>query len=309
MKVLIIGLGSIGKKHVKAIKAIDPGSEIFALRSQQNEEKYLDAINIYSIAEIASIAFDFVIIANPTSEHKKVIAQMATYGFPMFIEKPVHSSLDIKDEITAIKENGILTYVACNLRFLSCIKFVKDKLTSTQTKKINEVNIYCGSYLPDWRPGINFRETYSANAELGGGVHIDLIHELDYVYWLFGMPDDVTRVLKNQSSLEITSFDYANYTLAYDGFCASVVLNYYRRDAKRSLELVFEDATWNIDLLKNQVSCNNEIIFSSAQQVADTYQTQMEYFISCLTKKNAIFNTISDAYNVLKICLGNDVKG
>jgi len=304
LKVFVIGLGSIGKKHVRAIKAIEPSSEIFALRSQPKAEKYLDVINIYSIHDISLSAFDFVIIANPTSEHKKVIAQMASYGLPMFIEKPVHSSLNIKDEIKTINEKGILTYVACNLRFLSCINFVKNKLNTTQTKKINEVNVYCGSYLPDWRPCINFRETYSANAELGGGVHIDLIHELDYIYWLFGMPDDVTRVFKNRSSLAIPSYDYANYTLAYDGFCASVVLNYYRRDAKRTLELVFEDVTWNIDLLKNQVSCDNEIVFSSNQVVADTYQKQMQYFINCVKSNTNTFNTIKDAYAVLKICLG-----
>jgi predicted dehydrogenase len=304
MKVLIVGLGSIGKKHVKAIKAIAPASEIFALRSRQNAEKYLDVTNIYNINEIVLSVYDFVIIANPTAKHKKIIAQMVPYGFPMFIEKPVHSSLDIKDEINAIDENGNLTYVACNLRFLSCIQFVKDKLTSTQIRKINEVNVYCGSYLPDWRPDINFRETYSANAELGGGVHIDLIHELDYIYWLFGMPGDVTRVFKNQSSLAITSFDYANYTLAYDGFCASVVLNYYRRDAKRSLELVFEDEIWNVNLLTNQISSNNEIIYSSNQQIADTYYEQMNYFINCIKWKKNTFNTIADAYNVLEICLG-----
>jgi predicted dehydrogenase len=222
----------------------------------------------------------------------------------MFIEKPVHSSLAIKDEINAVDKNGILTYVACNLRFLSCIQFVNNKLTSTQIQKINEVNVYCGSYLPDWRSGINFRETYSANAELGGGVHIDLIHELDYIYWLFGMPSDVTRVFKSQSSLAISSFDYANYTLAYDGFCASVVLNYYRRDAKRSLELVFENETWNVDLLTNEVSCNNEIIYSSNQTIADTYHEQMSYYINCIRRKENTFNTIADAFNVLKICLG-----
>jgi len=303
MKILIIGLGSIGKKHVKAIKSILPNAVIFALRSKINAEKLSGITNIFNLVDIASVTIDFAIIANPTSEHKITIAQLIPFGFPLFIEKPVSSSLDIEDLVNLAENKGISTYVACNLRFLDCIRFVKDKLSQSQHQKLNEVNVYCGSYLPDWRPNTDFRKTYSANAELGGGVHIDLIHELDYLYWLFGIPNDVNRIFRSQSSLEISSFDFANYILEYNGFCATVVLNYYRRDPKRTLELVFDDETWNIDLLKNQITCNNQILFSSGQRIADTYQTQMEYYIHCLSKKTDTFDTISDAYNVLKICL------
>lgn len=303
MKLLIIGLGSIGRKHVKAIKSIRPNAEIFALRSAIDANIYPGVTNIFKIEEIESVVIDFAIIANPTSEHKSTIAQLIPFGFPLFIEKPIYSSLNIEDLVNSIGSKDISTYVACNLRFLECIKFIKDKLSLFPNKKLNEVNVYCGSYLPEWRPNVDFKETYSANTELGGGVHIDLIHELDYLYWLFGMPNKVTRRFKSQSSLAIPSFDYANYALDYNGFCVGVVLNYYRRDSKRTLELVFEDETWNIDLLKNQIICNNQILFSSEQRIADTYMTQMEYYIDCLGEKKDTFNTISDAYNVLKICL------
>lgn len=303
MKILVVGLGSIGKKHLNVIKSIVPDAEIFALRSAKNAEACLDVKNIYSLNEIESVDIDFAIIADPTSEHKKTIAQLIPFGFPLFIEKPVSSSLDIKDLVNLVENKGISTYVACNLRFLDCIRFIKDKLPLMPNKKLNEVNVYCGSYLPDWRPNTDFRKTYSANTELGGGVNIDLIHELDYLYWLFGTPKAVNRKFKNQSSLAISSYDYANYVLDYNGFCANVVLNYYRRDPKRSLELVFNDETWEIDLLKNQINCNSKTIFSSEQRITDTYQTQMEYFINSLNEKTNTFNTISDAYDVLKICL------
>ena len=303
MKILIVGLGSIGKKHVKAIQSILPDAEIFALRSKINVEKLKGVTNIFDLEEVATVKIDFAIIANPTSEHKKTISQLIPFGFPLFIEKPLYSYLDIEDLIALINKKEIGTYVACNLRFLDCIKFIKAKLPHMPNKKLNEVNVYCGSYLPDWKPGIDFRKTYSAKENLGGGVHLDLIHELDYLYWLFGIPKSVTSKFKSQSSLNISSFDYANYVLDYDGFCAEVVLNYYRRDPKRTLEVVFEDETWNIDLLKNQISCNNKIIFSSEQRISDTYQAQMEYYIQCLIKQTGTFDTISDAYSVLKICL------
>lgn len=303
MKILVVGLGSIGKKHVKTIKSLQPQAEIFALRSRKDAEKHPQVTNIHDFDEIASIAFDFAIIANPTSEHKKTLNQLIQFGFPLFIEKPICSSLDIKDTVDMVIRKGIQTYVACNLRFLDCIKFIKEKLPQMQNKRLNEVNVYCGSYLPEWRPNYDFRKSYSAIAELGGGVHIDLIHELDYLYWLFGMPEGVKRNFKSQSSLSVSSFDYANYLLDYNGFCANVVLNYYRREPKRSLELVFDDETWNIDLLQNRITCKNQTIFSSDQRIADTYQPQMEYFIDCLKEKESTFNTISDAYHVLKICI------
>ena len=303
MKILITGLGSIGKKHVVAIKSFLPQAEIFALRSKRGAEKYPGVNNIYDLDEAESNDFYFAIISNPTSEHKKTIEKLIQYGIPLFIEKPIYSSLDIKDLINSINNKEISTYVACNLRFLDSIRFIKENLQRQQRKRLNEVNVYCGSYLPDWRPDTDFRKTYSANTELGGGVHIDLIHELDYLYWFFGMPNKVNRIFKSGSSLAISAIDYANYVLDYGGFCASVVLNYYRSDAKRSLELVFEDETWIVDLLKNQIICNNQIIFSSKQQMVDTYQAQIEYFVNSLEQKTNTFNTITDGYNVLKICL------
>ena len=206
--------------------------------------------------------------------------------------------------VNLINDRGITTYVACNLRFLDSIRFVKEQLPDFQNKKLNEVNVYCGSYLPDWRVDFDFRKTYSAISELGGGVHIDLIHELDYLYWLFGEPKEVKRCFRNQSSLSISAYDYANYLLDYEGFCANVVLNYYRRDPKRSLELVFEDETWNIDLLKNQVICNKQILYKSEQRIANTYPVQMQYFINSINNKNEPFNSVNDAFNVLKMCLG-----
>jgi predicted dehydrogenase len=303
MKILIIGLGSIGKKHVKAINSILPNAEIFALRSTTNAKIHPGVTNIFHFEEIESLAFDFAIIANPTSAHKSTIAQLIQFGFPLFIEKPISSALDIEEVVNSVKIKEITSYVACNLRFLECLKFIKEKLPLLPNKRLNEVNVYCGSYLPEWRPSVNFRETYSANTELGGGVHIDLIHELDYLYWLFGMPNKVTRVFKSQSSLAVHSFDYANYVLEYNEFCAGVVLNYYRRDAKRTLELVFEDETWHVDLLQNLITCNNQIIFKSEQKISDTYQPQMKYFVDCLNENKRTFNSISNAYNVLKICL------
>ncbi|PKP23302.1 MAG: gfo/Idh/MocA family oxidoreductase [Bacteroidetes bacterium HGW-Bacteroidetes-21] len=298
MKVLIVGYGSIAKKHYSALKKTDESCKIIALILKTDIQTNEEIKNIYSWNDVPA-DIDFIIISNPTSEHLLSINEAVKLNKPLFIEKPLHLSLDVKDIIETINNKGIFTYIACNLRFLECIQFLKNQI---QKKRLNEINVYCGSYLPDWRPNVDFRENYSAIPELGGGVHIDLIHELDYLYWLFGSPSKVCRNFRNKSTLKIPAFDYANYLLDYDGFCANVVLNYYRRTPKRSMELVYEDETWDIDLLKNQIKCDDKILFSSENIIADTYHAQMQYFIDCIKNNKESMNTVNDAYNVLKIC-------
>lgn len=304
MRVLIVGLGSIGKKHFHVLKELLTNVDVFAIRSNQNAEIYAGITNIFSFNEIKDLNIDFAIISNPSSFHLETINKLLKYKVPMFIEKPLFSSLDDKDVIKKINKENIFTYVACNLRFLDCIKFVNKKLSKGIGEKLNEVNVYCGSYLPDWRPEIDFKKTYSSNNILGGGVHLDLIHELDYLYWLFGKPKDVSRRFRNQSSLDINSYDYANYLLDYREFSANIILNYFRRDAKRSFELIFEKETWNVNLLENNIKKNDKIIFSSNQSINDTYKSQMSYFIRSLQNiKEESMNSVNDAFEVLKICL------
>ena len=308
MNILIIGLGSIGRKHVDVLQSLSPDSKVFALRSSQNSEAYLDVENIFSLNDLATIELDFAIVSNPTSARKTTLQFLSEMKIPIFIEKPLHDSLDIAELVQKLSTKGLITYVACNLRFLDSIQYLYDRRVTLRSSRLNEVNSYCGSYLPDWRPGIDFRSTYSANPALGGGVHLDLIHELDYLYWIFDMPIQVNHLHRNRSSLSIDSVDYANYQLHYDGFIANVIMNYYRKDPKRSLELVFENETWNIDLLENNIGCNGELIFESNQRIADTYKSQMEYFLLCLENDEIPFNTIADGYNVLRMCIEDEFR-
>lgn len=308
MTILIVGLGSIAKKHLLALRKLEPDAVVYALRSSSFSLPIDGVKDIYSWEELNSLKLDFVIISNPTSEHKEAIQKLLDLESPLFIEKPLYHSLDIESLVHRVENTGRFTYVACNLRFLDCLGFVKKELEKKQ-RILNEVNVYCGSFLPDWRAGVDYRKSYSAISSMGGGVHLDLIHELDYLYWFFGMPENIHSVLSNRSSLCIDAYDYANYCLEYNSFCANIVLNYYRKKAKRTLELVFTDETWLVDLLANEIICNGNVIFSSKQIIQDTYPAQMAYVLQLIKKKKTISdNTISDAFNVLKICLTNDAK-
>jgi len=305
MRVVVIGLGSIAKKHIAALRNLDANTVFFALRSGMSNNEEPGVNNFYEINQINDIDPDFVLISNPTSKREEVLGKLLTYGKPLFIEKPVLSSLEQSSRFTSlVAEHNILTYVACNLRFHGCINFVKEYLAEKQLE-VNEVNVYCGSYLPEWRPGADFRLSYSALPELGGGVHLDLIHEIDYTYWMFGKPLGVRRLLRSVSSLKIKADDYANYQLLYPGFTANIVLNYYRRDYKRIIEIVSDEETVSVDIAQNEVrSSSGELLYSSSLGILDTYTKQMKYFTNLLTSKGASnMNSFVEGVDVLKIVL------
>jgi len=303
MNVLVVGLGSIAAKHIAALQIIEPKTKFYALRSSSNTNSKKGIVNVFSIDDLENISIDFAIISNPTSEHKNSIKSLIPKKIPLFIEKPLFSELGNEKIIEEIQEKNVITYVACNLRFLGCLQFAKEYI---QDKRINEVNIYCGSYLPNWRPEIDYKKTYSANKDLGGGVHIDLIHEVDYAYWLFGKPNNVNKMFSSKSTLEINAYDYANYVFEYATFNTSVILNYYRKDPKRTLEIVCEKETLTIDLLINKVYRNQKEIYSSEKTILDTYEDQLRFFVTEVLDKAIKFNTAKEAYEILKICLLKD---
>ena len=306
MIILIIGLGSIGKKHVDAIYALKLSVTIYALRgAEASYGSYKEVINISSVAEIQT-KIDFIIISNITSAHEATIMNVLELDCPIFIEKPVLSDLENASVISAkLKQKHILTYVACNLRFHSGLQFLK-KYLDQKKPRINEVNIYCGSYLPDWRRAIDFRESYSAKSEQGGGVHLDLIHELDYCTWLFGFPEKVVSMKRNVSSLSIDAVDNARFEFSYANFTAGLNLNYYRRDPKRTIEIITSEDSILLDLNRNKIQLlgSGEVLYEKHFEMKDTYENQMRYFVDVINSKKQTVNDFDYAVKVLK--LAND---
>src|SRR5690606_20350558 len=137
MKVLIVGLGSIAKKHIHALRNIDPGIEIYALRSSRVSTSIERVIEIYDYSEINHVLPNFIIISNPTSEHEKTIDKLIKFKIPLFIEKPLFNSLDYDGIVKKVKANKVPTYIACNLRFLDSLIYAKSFILK---KRVNEVN-------------------------------------------------------------------------------------------------------------------------------------------------------------------------
>ena len=303
MKVLIIGLGSIAHKHIAALKTLVPDCKIYALRSNQLGSEVEGVSNCYSLAEVPS-DISFIIISNPTSLHLQTIKEVSHFGAPLFVEKPPIDSLSHVDDLTRlVRSLEIPTYTAFNLRFHPVIQWLKDNI---EFFRVIEVNAYCGSYLPDWRPDKDYRKVYSARKELGGGVHLDLTHEIDYLVWIFGNPVASNSTKRKISNLEVDSVDSAKYWLEYETFTVNLTLNYFRKDSKRLVEIVTDLTTLECDLLSNKVTdlVKDEVLFETSNFTSsDTYKIQMKYFIDCLETKTQPMNSLLQSMRTIKICL------
>jgi predicted dehydrogenase len=301
MKVLIVGYGSIAKKHIHVLRNIIPDVEIIALRSTTTSTIDDNIKSVYHWADVEK-NIDFIIISNPPSEHYTTILEAINFGVPLFIEKPPLASLDgANNLVQTIVDKNILSYTAFNLRFHPVIVWLKENL---ETEMVLEVRAYCGSYLPDWRPSKDYRTIYSAKKNQGGGVHLDLIHELDYLQYLFGKPLSSNSFLSKKSELKIDSYDCAHYWLEYKRFNVSVLLNYYRRDAQRNLEIVCKDGTIVADLINHKVTkSSSEILFETTPDILKTYEVQLRYFIECISKNEQPMNSFGEALQTLKLCL------
>ncbi len=306
MNVLIIGLGSIAQKHIHVLRELVPEVSIFALRSSLNARSQSGITNIYSLEDIQNYNFHFALICSPSKMHLQNIKDLLPLRIPIMVEKPLFVSQEqIRQFESEFKPPFPLIYVACNLRFHPLILFLKDYLKKEQDK-IYEVNAYCGSYLPNWRPNQDYRLGYSAIKELGGGVHLDLIHEPDYLIYLFGSPVSTKSSNRKVSHLEIDTIDSSNYLFQYPDFQAQITLNYFRRDTKRVLEIVRENDTLLVDFLTSEVKnlTTSKIVFKAKEiSMYATYERQMQYFLSCIKEGISPMNSVDEAIDTLKFVL------
>ena len=252
MKVAFIGLGSIAKKHIHALNIINKDISLYAVRHREKASKQ-DGVKNIVFSDLKILDLDAIIISNPSVFHAQNILELVELDTPIMVEKPICVSMDQLKQLDEISRHSApLIYTACNLRFHPLITFLKAYL-QREKPKIFEVSAYCGSYLPSWRENADYENTYSAKANMGGGVHLDLIHEFDYLIFLFGKPNKVEKFYAKRSDLKIDSIDYAHYRIDFENFTAINTLNYFRRDSKRTLEIVAENDTILLDFISGKI--------------------------------------------------------
>ena len=306
----MIGLGSIGTRHLKNLFAISKerciSLQVDALRSNKtplpNGVGDLISSEYFSYDDLPD-DYDIVFITNPTSKHYETISQTLSKAKHMFIEKPVFDKIDYDYESLQWEPEGVY-YVACPLRYHTVIKYIKEFLKDNQ---VYSVRCICSSYLPDWRPDTDYRLSYSALAKLGGGVRGDLIHEWDYLQYLFGKPLEVNCQYGKFSHLEIDSEDSAIYIAKYPDKLVSLSLDYFGRFSRREIELFTKDDVIVGDLINDQVRFlkSGEII-KLPQENGALYMEELKYFLDMISNKGDNHNNVKTAVETLKLAMGSE---
>lgn len=310
-KIAFVGLGSIATRHLKNVHAYmalqGDSCEVDLYRSslgRQLADELLPLVsNTYLYVEPlpSDRQYDVVFITNPTSMHYESIEKFCENTQSFFIEKPVFNSSHV-DESIFDKVKGIKSYVACPLRYNAVLQYVK--------AHVNLAEVICAraissSYLPDWRPGQDYRNTYSAHKDMGGGVSIDLIHEWDYLTWLFGIPTQCQQIIGKVSNLEIDSDDLAIYIGKNDKTAFELHLDYFGRQTLRILDLFTANDTIHCDLISGTVSYLKGGNVLKLESERNSFQMrEIEHFFDIVNNRIDNDSTPEHAYRVLKIAKG-----
>lgn len=305
MKVCFFGLGSIGRRHLinftNICKNKEIDIEVHAFRNTNNklddEIKSLVDKEIF-IKDYLCSDYDIIFINNPTSMHYETIEFMKNKCKNMFIEKPIFD--DIVYDLKKLNLNEGFYYVACPLRYSNVVEYLKDNI---DIDKVYSVRAICSSYLPNWRKNTDYRKTYSAIKSQGGGVSIDLIHEWDYLTYIFGFPNNVFNFQGKFSDLEIDSEDLSVYIAKYNDKLVELHLDYFGRTSKREIEIYTDLGCIKGDFINNKVIFDydkKDVIFYNEDNNY-MYEKEMEYFLDCVINKKYENSNINNAYNVLKL--------
>lgn len=304
MKALFIGVGSIGKRHIKDFynecqkNGIIP--EIYTLRRKISD---LGELNNYITAQITEIGnddkYDVVFITNPTNLHYNALLQCKGKTKYYYIEKPIFENPDY--DIATLDINSENSYVACPMRHTLTYKTLKEIV---KIHKVFSVRIICSSYLPEWRKNTDYRKNYSAIKEMGGGVTLDLIHEIDYVVDLFGEPEEVYNFRGKYSDLEITSDDLSAYIMKFPNTICEVHLDYFGRKATRTCEVYTQEGTFTADFYGERIIFPDGSVKDCHVMKDEEFINEMHYFYQFITKKDKSINNPEQAIKTLQFSLG-----
>ena len=314
-RVLIVGQGSSGKRHLKLAKELLPNSEIKVFRSTRNSESTeINTQILITKEEVIAFKPTIAILANPSPLHIEFASLLASIGTHMLIEKPLsHSSVGVSEFLSLCKERSIVVSLGYNLRFLPSLLEFKSYLDQNLVGQVLSVRSVAGQYLPNWRPMMDYRESVSAQRILGGGVLLELSHELDYLIWIFGEIEWVSATVSKQSNLEIDVEDLAQLNMGIKGrtngsqiFC-SLVLDFIRRDQTRQCYAIGEIGTlrWDgisgkVDVYKDSLS-GWETLFSDVSNVDMTYRAEWENFLQSVLDNKAPRVGSIDGLAVIKV--------
>jgi len=313
LNVLIVGYGSIGKRHISNLSKL-PNLQIFVCTNRKYDSflKKTKCKIFASLDDSIKQKPDIAFITNTTNLHVKTAIKLVTANIPIFVEKPLsNSTKDVKLLLNTIKRRKLVTMMGCVLRFHPAIKKIKEIISENKIGKIISVHVENGSYLPDWHTNEDYKENYASRSDLGGGVVLTNIHELDYLYWFFGNVDEVFSITGKFSDLEIDVEDLSSILLRFkNNIVAEAHLDYFQKPSIRSCKIVGICGTVYWDSSKNSVQLYdvkkkkwiNHLKLKN-YDVNDMYVDEIKHFLKCVNKEKKSINPIEDGAKILNIAI------
>ena len=303
MEFLIVGYGSMGQRHARNLRKICAKNglscSIDLLRTRSTDAP--EGIRgVYTSKDQFPGTYDAIFITNPTATHYETLVDLIELSGAFFIEKPVFDRTDY--DLDFLDREEKVLYVAAPMHYKPAISWLKEHFDFSEAFSLRSIS---SSYLPDWRPGVDYRKTYSAHKDMGGGVAIDLIHEWDYLQYLIGFPERVHSIIAKRSDLEIDSDDVALYIADYGDKTAEIHLDYFGRVPLRKLEIFTKEDTVECDLLTDTISFLNageQIVLTEERD--DTQTRELEAFLEMIQGKRESTNDIEHALNTLILAKG-----
>jgi predicted dehydrogenase len=309
-KALVVGSGSIARRHLSNLRSLLPDAEVGCVSASGRrlaDGETVANTQFSSLDAALRWAPDLAVIASPAPLHLAHACRFLDADIPVLIEKPLSDSHGRVHEVAAqLARQQERIEVAYNLRFLSSARRMKALIEESRVGKILSLRVDVGQYLPDWRPQADYRRQVSANRSLGGGVLLELSHELDYVNWLFGRFYCVFCVTANSGQLEIDVEDSADILLSRDGLTAQIHLDFLQRRASRSCKVIGSTGTLHWDLIANRITLDSasgeEVLFSDPTvDRNDMYIEQLRGFIEVAAGRAVPRITLDDGLAVLNM--------
>lgn len=309
MKVLVVGFGSIAKRHIRNLLCEPETAKIQVYtRLPGDSSEFAAPEKISFVSSLESVVCDFAIIANRTREHVAVAEILAKKKIPLLIEKPVALSREgTSGLIEIVRENRVPVQIAYNLRFVGIYKHIKGILESGHLGKIYFASLEVGQYLPDWQPQKNYRESYRALKQEGGDVGLELSHEVDCMRFFFGAPQEHHVFSGKVSDLKIATDDVFKGIYRYEGgMLCHVHMDYLKPKRTRLIQIQGEHGTLFCDVFgqKCALEIAGETLENNTPEFFDfnaSYVAEVRHFIKVVQGKAQPIVSLNDSLAVLDL--------
>jgi predicted dehydrogenase len=316
MKILVIGAGSIGRRHINNLNLLGYGDIDVVDISDANLDhikknfKVKETFNDFKDASLSK-SYDIAFILTPPIYHIPMALELARKGIDLFIEKPLGHNLEHVDElINAKEENNLIIMVGYNQRFNFGMRKLKSYIEEGILGKIYYIRAEVGQYLPDWRAWQDYRKSYTAIKELGGGIILDGSHEIDYVMWLAESKiKELKSIYDKVSNLEIDVEDIAEVILRFENdVIASIHLNMIERGYNRYCKIVGEKGSIKWIFKDNSLEFfeddSKELITKKYEiDQNHSYLEELKHFLSCVESRVEPLSNIYTAKETLEVVM------